>query len=162
MHYLKQFSWFLSACQQIENLSISFDLTKGIEDTFQIWYQRDRDPIQIHPSGYQNFFDLASCVNHIPTWPIKSLVIYYFNRNNIDDCHSRMARCLHRFFREHTHLLDCLWAPISFKDYFVLKNSSTGDFHRMISPNLKNMITWVWMKLKFWYMIEIRTYLKSS
>ena len=148
--FYKPFPWFHSACQQLENLSLKFDLTKYAESQFQIWYQRNR---------VQNFFDFASCVNHIPSWPIKSLVIYYCIRNKMDDCYPRMARCLHRFFREHIYRMECLWAPISFKDYFALKDSSTGDYHRMISSNLKNMITWVWMK--FWYMIEIRYYLKS-
>ena len=142
MKFYEPFSWFLSDCKQIENLSINFDLTKYNEGKFQIWYKRDGVPIQIDPSRYQNFFDFASCVNYLTSLPIKSLVINYCNRNKIDDCDPRMARCIKRFFRENVHLLECLWTPISSNNYFVLVDSYNFDLHGMVAPN-QNMITWV-------------------
>ena len=146
MNFYEPFTRFLSTCKQIENLSINLHLTKYVEGEFQIWYRRDGVPIQIDSSGFDNFFEFSCCVNHITSLPIKSLVINYCNRNKIDDCDARIARCINRFFREHIHRLECLWAPISFKDYFVLSDPNTGDFNRMVVPNQENRITWVCMK----------------
>ena len=140
----------------LEHISIKLDINTYVEEKFHFLYSRDGVPIKIEPYIYQNFFDISCCVNHVPLWPLKSLVIYYCNRNEIEDCHEHMASCMNRFFRKYIDRFECLWVPISIKEDFVLVDSYTLELNPMIFSKLHKMVTWVCITLKFLNIIEFK------
>ena len=123
--------FFFSVCQRLENLSLSLNLQELVQEDLLMW--RSRYQLEF----FSKFHRLT----------LKSIVIQYCNRKEIVDCHTIMGNFIKRIILKHSFQLECLWAPKSLKnDLYLFESEVFGGFERL-PFNLKNMLTWVCIKL---------------
>ena len=105
--------FFYSSCKSLQNLLVRLDVEQLVKENTEIVYSKNP---------------------YIPTLPLTSIVFYFCaSRNKID---GRMAKLMNDIIRKSVRQLQCLWAPLAFKD--------TGTILVPVEIS-KNMITWVFM-----------------
>ena len=104
-----------SACKSLQNLLTRLDLKQLVKENTEIVYSKNPQ---------------------ISTLPLKSIVLdFCVSREN--EIESRMAKFMNDVIRKSVRQLQCLWAPLAFKD--------TGTI--LVSVEIcKNMITWVFIQ----------------
>ena len=137
------FKTIYSACKELENLSIILDLKQCVEEESQIRDFRNESPIHVEVRS------------NISPLLLKSIVVQYYNRRNTVDLDERMAGFLKQVIAKHGIHLECLWAPISLIEDFLLIRTYTQCRHPTLSWYLKQMVTWVCMKR---YYVKILTF----
>ena len=94
-------SIFFSACNSVQNLLLRLDL------------EREEKQEMFHFSN--------SCV---PRLPIKSVVLDYSDRKNIDD---GLATYIDEIFRRNALNLQCFWTPVRYReDYCTMDYNSVN------------------------------------